>query len=100
MLVAFGCPNRLWNTSKLFQMEQQVWHVDVAGGSMPPESHTEGFSQVSFRSACTGEEICTFPVSQSCTVLVVKQRVALHLRHLPFAMGLLLDGTAVPLDAS
>ena len=100
MLVAFGCPNSLWNTSKLFHMEQQVWHVDVAGGSMPPESQAEGFSQVSFRSACTGEEICTFPVSQSCTGLLVKQRVALHLRHLPFAMVLLLDGTAVPLDAS
>lgn len=100
ILVAFGCPNSLWNTSKAFRMEQQVWDVDVTGGSMPPESQVEGFCRVSFLSACTGEEICAFPVSQYCTVLLLKQRVALHVRHLPIAVVFLVGETAVPLDPS
>eukprot|EP00435_Cladocopium_sp_Y103_P008302 s3962_g2.t1 len=100
ILVEFGCPRSLWNTSKVFQMEQQVWDADVIGGSMHQESQVEGFSRVSFLSALTGEEICVLPVSQYCTVLLLKQRIALHVGHLPFAIVLLVGGTAVPLDAS
>ena len=69
ILVAFGCPSSLWNTSKVFQMEQQLWD-NVIGGRMYQESQVEGFSRVSFLSTLAGEEIYALPVSQHCTIFI------------------------------
>ena len=74
-------------------MEQQLWD-DVFGGSMHQESQVEGFSRVSFLSALTGEEICALPVSQHCTILLLKQRVACC-RPLALAAVLLVGGTVL-----
>jgi len=68
--------------------------ADVCGGSDAPQS-----AVVSCVLACTGEEVCQLDVTESCTILDLKQRIAAVLRHLPFAVTLLLDGRALPLGA-
>ena len=86
-LVAFGCPNSLWNVSKAFHIENDCW--DIEGGSHG--------STVSFVSPCTGQGICEFGIGEHCTVLSIKQRSAHHTEHLPFAVRLFVKNEMVPL---
>lgn len=66
--------------------------LDLEAGSAP-----EASAFVSFQSACTGQEICALLVSEHCTVMEIKQRIAIQARHLPFAVVLLVDNGVVPL---
>ena len=67
---------------------------DVLGGGDLP------FDPVSFVMAYTGSEICVLPASEESTVMSLKQGVALHLEHLPFAIRLLVEGQPVPVGGT
>ena len=86
ILAEYGCPSSLWCASKSFQSERPCWDV-------------EGGSTVSFALACTGKHICKLSISEACTVLDLKQHVARHHGHLPFAVSLVLEGKVVPMGA-
>ena len=86
ILAEYGCPSSLWCASKSFQSERPCWDV-------------EGGSAVSFVLACTGKHICSLSVTEDCTILDLKQHVARHHGHLPFAVSLVLEGKVVPMGA-
>ena len=86
ILAEYGIPSNLWCTSKSFHSERPCWDV-------------EGGSAVSFVLACTGEHICSLIVTEDSTVLDLKQHVARHHGHLPFAVSLVLEGKVVPMGA-
>ena len=60
---------------------------DVVGGSE---------ALVTFALACTGKAVLTMPVHDGCEVLRLKQVVALHLQHLPFAIEFIADNSVLP----
>ena len=72
-----GC-SALWNTCKIMRQQSFMFPLadDVEGGS----------EIVSFQMACTGVTVCALFVSDDDTILTLKQQVALHLGHLPFAV--------------
>ena len=105
-IVQYCCCRSLWPVSKFFGQQQKYWDA-LGGGSevvwdlrQRLRGDTLGggervFEPVLVVMACTGNEICTLPVSEECTVMSLKQRIALHLKHLPFAVKILLEGQLV-----
>ncbi len=75
------CP-ALWQTCSALHRERCVLsNGDVAGGST-----------VSCVHACsTGKEICSVRVLQDSAVIFVRQEIAHHVQHLPFAVVLLAE---------
>lgn len=78
----------LWNTCKIMRQQSFMFPLadDVEGGS----------EIVSFQMACTGVTVCALFVSDDDAILTLKQQVALHLGHLPFAVVFLVDNEVVP----
>ena len=69
----------------------RVWHQlrDVAGGST-----------VSCVHACTGEEICRVSLLEDAAMILLRQEIAHHVQHLPFAIVLLAEESVIPRECT
>ena len=94
-ILSYCSGRRLWAVCRSVSQQQRYWDVeDVLGGGDLP------FDHVSFVMAYTGSEICVLSASEESTVMSLKQGVALHLGHLPFAVRLLVEGQPVPVGGT
>ena len=83
-----------WAPKSLPKNRYLARFCDVCGGSDTSDSFP-----ISCVLACTGEEVCRLEVTDSCTILDLKMHIAGILRHLPFAVSLLLEGRALSFGA-
>ena len=80
----------LWQTCSALHRERRIpSNGDVAGGST-----------VSCVHACTGKEICSVSLLEDATMILLRQEIAHHVQHLPFAIVLLAEENVIPRECT
>ena len=80
----------LWQTCSALHRERRIpSNGDVAGGST-----------VSCVHACTGKEICSVSLLEDAAMILLRQEIAHHVQHLPFAIVLLAEENVIPRECT